>query len=700
MDPENYSNSSSRKNTFNNPATGDQVLEAYCPSRYSAVRRVSREVRIGNSAIGGANPIRIQSMTTTPTQDVKATVKQTLALADAGCEIIRITAPNKKAAEALGLIAKELRKAKCTVPLVADIHFLPSAAMEAAKHVDKVRINPGNYADKKKFLIKEYSDSAYAEELERLHEAFSPIVLRCKELGRAMRIGTNHGSLSDRIMNRYGDSPLGMVESALEFIRIAESHNYRDLCLSMKASNPKVMIEAYRLAVSRMQTFGMNYPLHLGVTEAGDGEDARIKSTIGIGALLNDGIGDTIRVSLTEDPIYEVPVAKALAEKAMKLWGTHKAGKDSTAFDSIDPFSYKRNPSDSLEINTDISIGHKHLPRIIVKSPKPTSDYESIIQTVCKSQFDAKENKIEGLMLAINQPEDLSDFLKLQEALKSVVPFFVLDLSEAIDLEHLELTDFPKTDSKLIFSQKFDKSDAHYLTNLIAYCRSKNHLLALNIDAGDLECELGPVLQKMGGANLILCSELSHQEFHAVGRYRSLLQTAQSFLPKCPVWIRNTHHNSIDPKDYFTDRLMEASLLSGSLLCDGIGDMISIENEPELEKAIVLAYNILQGTRTRMTKTEFVACPSCGRTLFDLQSVTQAIRSKTDHLKGVTIAIMGCIVNGPGEMADADFGYVGGAPDKINLYVGKDCVEYNVPEAQALDQLIALIKKEGKWVNP
>ena len=253
-----------------------------------------------------------------------------------------------------------------------------------------------------------------------------------------------------------------MVESALEFIRIAESHNYQDLCLSMKASNPKVMIEAYRLAVSRMQTFGMNYPLHLGVTEAGDGEDARIKSTIGIGALLNDGIGDTIRVSLTEDPIYEVPVAKALAEKAMKLWDTHKAGKDDPAFDSIDPFSYNRNPSESLEINTDISIGHKHLPRIIVKSLKPTSDYESIIQTVCKSQFDAKENKIEGLMLAINQPEDLCDFLKLQEALKSVVPFFVLDLSEAIDLEHLELTDFPKTDSKLIFSQKFDKSDAHY----------------------------------------------------------------------------------------------------------------------------------------------------------------------------------------------------------------------------------------------
>jgi (E)-4-hydroxy-3-methylbut-2-enyl-diphosphate synthase len=299
-------------------------LQPYCISRNYAQRIPTREVRIGNTAIGGENPIRIQSMTTTPTQDIQATVKQSLALAEAGCEIIRITAPNKKAAQALGPIAQALKEAKCHVPLVADIHFLPSAAMEAANHVDKVRINPGNYADNKKFAIKEYTDSAYAQELERLHETFTPIVLRCKELGRAMRIGTNHGSLSDRIMNRYGDTPLGMVESALEFIRIAESHNYQDICLSLKASNPKVMIEAYRLAVSKMHTHGMNYPLHLGVTEAGDGEDARIKSAIGIGTLLNDGIGDTIRVSLTEDPIHEIPVAQALAQKAITQTPTYK----------------------------------------------------------------------------------------------------------------------------------------------------------------------------------------------------------------------------------------------------------------------------------------------------------------------------------------------------------------------------------------
>ena len=292
----------------------------YCASRFQAKRRDSRVIHIGNVAVGGNNPIRIQSMTTTNTQDVDATVAQTLALAEAGCEIVRITAPNKAAARALGEISKKLRAAKCDVPLVADIHFLPTAAMEAALHVEKVRINPGNYADKKKFAVLEYTDAAYAEELERLHQAFSPIVLRCKELGRAMRIGTNHGSLSDRLMNRYGDSPLGMVESALEFIRIAESHNYHDICLSMKASNPKVMIEAYRLTAARMAEEGMNYPLHLGVTEAGDGEDARVKSAIGIGALLNDGLGDTIRVSLTEDPIYEVPVARDLADKAMALW--------------------------------------------------------------------------------------------------------------------------------------------------------------------------------------------------------------------------------------------------------------------------------------------------------------------------------------------------------------------------------------------
>ena len=676
----------------------------YCASRYKAIRRLTREVRIGNTAIGGDNPIRIQSMTTTQTQDVQATVKQSLALAEAGCEIIRITAPNKKAAQALELIAKELRAAKCELPLVADIHFLPSAAMEAAKYVEKVRINPGNYADKKKFAVKEYSDTDYEAELERLHEAFSPIVLRCKELGRAMRIGTNHGSLSDRIMNRYGDTPLGMVESALEFIRIAESHNYHDLCLSMKASNPKVMIEAYRLAVSRMLESDMHYPLHLGVTEAGDGEDARIKSTIGIGTLLNDGIGDTIRVSLTEDPVYEIPVAQALAQKATQLWEKNQAPDLPEEKDCIDPYSYTRNPTRSIELNSKLKLGGKESPKVLLKAPSLSlSQPQALIEAVCKTQINAKENPIEGLILTIDQASDLESFSQVYEALETVLPLFVLDLSESIDLSDLEATEFNSKHASVLFTQRFEQSDSHYIVQFLDYCQRKGHYLALNTTAQAIEEEIGPRLSTVHQERLLLCSDPSNKSNandHPVGRYRGLLEAAKKHLPECPIWIRNTTANALDPKDYFSDRLIESSFLSGNLLCDGIGDLISIETEPDLEKAKALAYNLLQGARARITKTEFVACPSCGRTLFDLQSVTQKIRAKTDHLKGVTIAIMGCIVNGPGEMADADFGYVGGAPDKINLYIGKDCVEYNVPADQALDRLIDLIKKEGKWVDP
>ena len=679
----------------------------YCISRYFAQRIPTREVRIGNTAVGGKNPIRIQSMTTTPTQDIQATVRQSLALAEAGCEIIRITAPNKKAALALGPIAKALKDAQCHVPLVADIHFLPSAAMEAVNHVDKVRINPGNYADNKKFAIKEYSDSDYAQELERLYEAFTPIVLRCKELGRAMRIGTNHGSLSDRIMNRYGDTPLGMVESALEFIRIAESHNYHDICLSLKASNPKVMIEAYRLAVSKMYSHGMNYPLHLGVTEAGDGEDARIKSAIGIGTLLNDGIGDTIRVSLTEDPVHEIPVAHALAQKAMKLWEKNSQNSDTTLnqnSDTIDPYSFTRNPAESLELNASCAIGANHPPRIVIKVNHSLEDYPTLIQIICKHQIQAKENKLEGLLLDITTPSDLECFTQLYQALQTIIPFFVLDLSSDIDLEHLENTQLPDTPNSIILSQKLDKTDAHYATQLLKYCRNHQQIFALNTQPQVIEESIGPILSKMGIENLILTTQIDSERtapfIHPAGQYRSLVQVAKKYFPKAPIWIRNAHSNRIAPEDYFSDLLLESSILTGNLLCDGIGDLISIEDEPNLEQAIPLAYNILQGARARITKTEFVACPSCGRTLFDLQSVTQRIRAKTDHLKGVTIAIMGCIVNGPGEMADADFGYVGGAPDKINLYIGKTCVEYNVPADQALNRLIDLIKQEGKWVDP
>ena len=680
----------------------------YCASRFQATRRESRIIQVGNVAIGGDNPVRIQSMTTTNTQDIDATVAQTLALAEAGCEIVRITAPNKAAAKALGEISKQLRAAKCDVPLVADIHFLPAAAMEAALHVDKVRINPGNYADKKKFAVLEYTDAAYAEELERLHEAFTPIVLRCKELGRAMRIGTNHGSLADRLMNRYGDSPLGMVESALEFIRIAESHHYHDICLSMKASNPKVMIEAYRLAAARMAEEGMNYPLHLGVTEAGDGEDARVKSAIGIGTLLNDGLGDTIRVSLTEDPIYEVPVARDLADKAMALW---KQNADTPILepnkDSIDPFDYRRRNTRVIELGPNCRIGGELAPAVIIKTAHPLSAANEIIQDVCRTQTSLKESKLEGLQITINNREELAAFTGLHEALHSVVQVFVLELSENIDIAHLEAYEWPEDGlAGITLLQLIEQEDAFYASNLLQFCREKGFNCAIDCQADALRDEIGAQLAPMGSERLILTSggraclsSASESPNHPVGSYRALAEAAQAFVPDVPIWIRNTQTNTLAPKDYFADRLLECSILSGALLCDGIGDAISIETEPLLEKATTLAYNILQGARARITKTEFVACPSCGRTLFDLQSVTQTIRARTDHLKGVTIAIMGCIVNGPGEMADADFGYVGGAPDKINLYVGKECVKYNVPAEEALDRLIDLIKEHGKWVD-
>jgi (E)-4-hydroxy-3-methylbut-2-enyl-diphosphate synthase len=688
-------------------STLDASKLIYCDSRFQTRRRKSRAINVGGIYVGGDNPIRIQSMTTTKTQDIDATVAQTLALAEAGCEIVRITAPNKAAAAALGEISRKVRAAKCKVPLVADIHFLPSAAMEAAKHVEKVRINPGNYADKKKFAVLEYTDAAYNEELERLHEAFSPIVLRCKELGRAMRIGTNHGSLSDRIMNRYGDSPLGMVECALEFIRIAESHSYQDICLSMKASNPKVMIEAYRLAVARMNQEAMNYPLHLGVTEAGDGEDARVKSAIGIGTLLNDGLGDTIRVSLTEDPIYEVPVARDLADKAMSLWKqqTEMPLADLT-HDRVNPFDFNKRSTRVVQLSSNCAIGGENSPAVIVKTHHAINKTQAIIQNVCAAQMKLKEIKIEGLQIVIHTAEDLDQFALLHEALNTVLQCFVLELGSAIDVSDLEAFAWPEGGlAGITLLQHIPKEDAYYAATVLKFCRDMKFNCAIDCTATDLREEIGAQLAPMGTEHLILsrgvsCDGSSSQSEHPIGSYRSLAEAARNFLPDAPIWIRNTSSNALAPKDYFSDRLLEVSMLSGAILCDGIGDAISIETEPLLDKATSLAYNVLQGARTRITKTEFVACPSCGRTLFDLQSVTQNIRGRTDHLKGVTIAIMGCIVNGPGEMADADFGYVGGAPEKINLYVGKECVKYNVPAAEALDRLIDLIKEHGKWVEP
>jgi (E)-4-hydroxy-3-methylbut-2-enyl-diphosphate synthase len=603
----------------------------YCDSPYHYQRRITREVMVGHVGVGGANPIRVQSMITCDTMDTEASIAQTIELAEAGCEIVRITAPTVKDAANLGLIVRGLRERGCEVPLVADIHFKPEAAMEAAKWVEKVRINPGNYADSKKFKILEYTDEQYAAELERIRERFSPLVKVCKELGRAMRIGTNHGSLSDRIMNRYGDTPLGMVESALEFARIARDLDYHAFIFSMKSSNPKVMIAAYRLLVARLGEEGedWNYPIHLGVTEAGEGEDARIKSAIGIGSLLRDGIGDTIRVSLTEDSVHEIPVAKALASVAAVYDRREaRANIDVSAVTdrrySFDPFSYSKRPTETIE-RDGIRLGGEELIRVVVR----------------QENFDKVAHKIDRL--GDYKPEIVYEKARIEE----------------ID---------PRDDGAL--RELNERSEAQLVTVR---------------DDVDL-----PVIV----AFRLLASKLAP-------RHPILLKDV---LKNDEARMTNGEGSSNDrmTKNHssFLDTLLNAATNIGSLLCDGIGDAVLVQGEEAPGQALRLTYNILQAAGSRIFKTDYVACPSCGRTLFNLQTTTARIKEKTLHLKGVKIAIMGCIVNGPGEMADADFGYVGGAPGKVNLYVGKTAVKFNIPEAEAVERLQDLIREHGKWVDP
>jgi (E)-4-hydroxy-3-methylbut-2-enyl-diphosphate synthase len=586
----------------------------HCPDLLRYSRRPTREVMVGGVGVGGHHPIRVQSMITSDTRDTPACVAEVLGLADAGCEIVRITAQTKIYAANLENIAREVRAAGCEVPLVADIHFKPDAALEAAKWVEKVRVNPGNYVDKKKFEIREYSDSQYSEELERIREQFVPLVALCKDLGRAMRIGTNHGSLSDRIMNRYGDTPLGMCESALEFARLARENDYHNFVFSMKASNPKVMIQAYRLLVARLDAEGpdWNYPIHLGVTEAGDGEDGRIKSAIGIGSLLADGIGDTIRVSLTEDSVYEIPVAQALAGP-YNLRGTARQDNSnheltaSAIAPSYDPFSYMRRASSPISV-----MGYDLGGGGIV----------SVFTT--QERWNAVAHKIAGM----------GDFK----------PEIILEKSNVLEI---------------------DPRDEAAVAELN---RENTPKLITVLDGIDLEV------------------------IHA---FRQLAFRVDS---RHPILLKDTLHPPTGETD-FIPALLSASQMIGSLLCDGIGDAILIRGETAPGQSLRLAYNILQAAGTRIFKTDYVACPSCGRTLFNLQSTTQKIRAATGHLKGVRIAVMGCIVNGPGEMADADFGYVGGAPNKINLYVGKTAVKFNIPEAEAVERLTDLIREHGKWVD-
>ena len=654
---------------------------------------------VGDLGVGGANPVRLQSMTTTPTQDVEATVKQSIALAEAGCEIVRITAQNVPAAKCLKDIRRRLSLAKINVPLAADIHFLPKAAMEAAEHVEKVRINPGNYADKKKFVIREYTRAQYEEELQCLYEAFSPLVLRCKELGRCLRVGTNHGSLSDRIMNRYGDTPTGMVESALEFLRIAASHGFKDIILSMKASNPKIMIQAYRLAAARMDDEGFHYPLHLGVTEAGEGEDARIKSAIGIGGLLCDGLGDTIRVSLTEDPVREIPVARDLAEKAMRLWQSHASLPNlSPASDSIDPYDFNPREICSIDLGTDCRVAPDQPPRVIANARRPLSEYTQIANDVMGIHNRLHETIVEGLLVALRDANDLEHLTALREALSGALRFFVVEPAPGFNLELLRDFQTPAGNGWMLL-QKFSAEEGDKLEQWVRFARDNGWFLALDIMPGDLPA-LERALRSLGDTKLVFTLTEPGDNYHPMGAYRALAEKLREWSIKAPIWIRNTDKNSIAPKDSFNDRLLEASILTGCLLCDGLGDLVSVETDPDMARATTLSYNILQGARARRTKTEFVACPSCGRTLFDLETTTKRIRHRTGHLKGITIAVMGCIVNGPGEMADADFGYVGGAPGKVNLYARKNCLEFNIPENEAVDRLIDLIKDHGKWMEP
>ncbi len=669
---------------------------SYCASRFRTVRRPTLEVKVGGVGVGGTHPIRIQSMTTSDTQDVAATVAQSIALAEVGCEIVRITAPNVAAAYCLKEIRAQFSSAGFAhVPLVADIHFLPSAAMEAVEHVEKIRVNPGNYADKKRFVVREYSDAAYDEELQRLHETFSPLVRRCKELGRAMRIGTNHGSLSDRLMNRYGDTPLGMVESALEFLRIARDHRYDQIILSMKASNPKVMIQAYRLLVARMTQEDMHYPLHLGVTEAGDGEDGRIKSAIGIGSLLLDGLGDTIRVSLTEDSVYEIPVARAIADKAMSLWGAEKYTENPET-DGIDPYHFVKRETTTVALSEHCSVGPELPPRVIVRVESIVKLADAAHQLAARTLADTPA---EGLLVPVATPGDLAALCEAAASTPLPVEFLALELSTTLTPDILEPL-LAMSRGRLVLVRPFAAHEAEQLVAFGELVARHRHILVCALTAASVTA-LRETLKTVGDQHLIITLDTVHApSTHSVGAYRDLSAALDRAGSRAPLWIRNTAATAVRGENSFLSKLLEASFLTGALLCDGLGDLVSLETEADPVRATKLAYNVLQGTGARISKTEFVACPSCGRTLFDLQTTTQRIRAQTGHLKGVKLAIMGCIVNGPGEMADADFGYVGGAPGKINLYVGKNCVQYNLPQAEADARLIALIKEHGKWVEP
>lgn len=636
---------------------------SYCNSLYHYSRLKTIAVKVGDIAIGGNNPIRIQSMTTTDTMDTEATVAQSIRMIEAGCELVRITAPSINEARNLENIKSSLRKKGYHTPIIADIHFTPNAAEMAARLVEKVRINPGNFADKKKFETISYNDESYLAELSRIRDRFIPLIKICKEYGTAMRIGTNHGSLSDRILSRYGDTPTGMVESALEFLRICKDENYHQIVLSMKASNAQVMVQAYRLLIKRMQEEEMYYPLHLGVTEAGDGEDGRIKSAAGIGTLLEDGIGDTVRVSLTEDPEFEIPVAKALVARYQKRQLDNDVIIQPSKI-NYNPFEYKRNTTTSIT-----NIGGKQVPRVIADYRKKESINQASLfgigyqYSISLDKWHIQDQAADFIYTGkscINfaLPGTLSviqDSTFWNHELERHYPLFTLKefisatkISETINFIGIGLEEIP--DLKNIEKSNFEK---------VVFVLSTNH-------SHGMACQ-------RSGFNLL--AEIGYQN---------------------PLIIRRSYN----------DETAEAIQLYattdvGALLLDGFGDGVWITGNDQINFKDInsLSFGILQATRTRISKTEYISCPSCGRTLFDLQETTAKIRSVTDHLKGVKIGIMGCIVNGPGEMADADYGYVGTGPGKITLYKGKEVVARNIDETRAVASLIELIKTHGDWVD-
>ncbi|MEI6815027.1 MAG: (E)-4-hydroxy-3-methylbut-2-enyl-diphosphate synthase [Bacteroidota bacterium] len=647
----------------------------YCNSLTHYSRFKTREVKIGDIALGANNPIRIQSMTTTDTMNTIATVEQSIRIIDAGGEYVRITAPSINEAQNLKNIKDELRKRGYTTPLIADIHFTPNAAEIAARIVEKVRINPGNYADKKKFENIEYTDAAYQEELDRIRERFIPLVKICKEYGTAMRIGTNHGSLSDRIMSRYGDTPLGMVESAFEFLRICEDLNYYDIVLSMKASNPQVMVQAYRLLVHKMMETGRDYPLHLGVTEAGDGEDGRIKSAIGIGTLLEDGLGDTIRVSLTEDPEFEIPVAKDLADRYNKNIEGKLVFRPTITKNPINPFVYNRRVTHPV-----LNIGGHQVPVVIAELACTQDELKPVDLVALGYQYDAVSDKW-------NIGDMACDYLIHNEIYNEDM--------RAIDFE------IPGT-LGIIYPfklwQKHQSRDRFYpYYNLENYQEATTRSKVMNfIKIGSTEVTDEVIMNLKKDPTAVLLLYATHCTFGMADMRRVLFDMIR-LDAKTPVVLLAGEWDGRIEQDQLT-----ISTELGGLLLDGMGDGISINEKYNGHIEALTnrtAFGILQATRTRISKTEYISCPSCGRTLFDLQETTAKIRQRTDHLKGVKIAIMGCIVNGPGEMADADYGYVGVGIGKITLYRGKNIVKRGIDSSLAVDALIDLIKEDGIWID-